>query len=356
MIRYIKVWILFYLLLSFCVNLIGQEPTNWMVTERIDNITGSKDLFIQTISIESQNLNYIESKGSLIIRVKSGKIEIYVSWGGFISTEPVQVSYKIGDYDNEKEIWALSSDYEGTFAKETQNLLIQLSTSEIAYFRTTPFQENPITYSFNISGLNFIIEKQSEYFKDFLNRKTLFLNRKAMLEDPNYQKKLRLKEKLDAELTEIRNGLKKQIGKTNWKGGVRTGLYYTHSFPDNWRERSWRRMKQTFNINLPNNQILFYYEKDKNKRFQSGIVFTNQDIRIKNKKNGRIIIIRYDEIETIRFNRNFIIGGNMIFGFKMIINGEKVANVHHHPKSKIKILENFISSMISFQKKVIKQL
>ena len=58
-------------------------------------------------------------------------------------------------------------------------------------FRIIPFAENPLTYSFNISGLNEIIEKHSEYFKDFLDWKSELLHRKALLEDPNYQKSLR---------------------------------------------------------------------------------------------------------------------------------------------------------------------
>jgi hypothetical protein len=64
------------------------------------------------------------------------------------------------------ELWQSTNDYTVTISKNPLDILkgISDSTSTKIIFRTTPFQENPITFEFDVSELNLIVEKYPNHF------------------------------------------------------------------------------------------------------------------------------------------------------------------------------------------------
>ena len=156
-----KTLLLVLLISGFCL---GQKIGNWNVIEKEDPITDERVFTIYTNSNESQNFNYGSKTGKLAIRSTNGKLELIVNWGGFVTTQNTQVTYRIGEDEAKTEFWSMATNNEATFAKGPIEKVIKMREESRALFRVTPYGENPITYSFDISGLDSIINQFPEDF------------------------------------------------------------------------------------------------------------------------------------------------------------------------------------------------
>jgi len=156
------------MVLMFCLNiLLGQNRFgDWKISEKTDEMTDERILILYTKSKDTQFFNYSSNEGLLVIRSTNGKLNLYVNWGGFITTESAQVTYRIGDNEAKTEHWSMSTDNKATFAKRPIEIVNKMKNEKRALFRVTPYGDSPITFSFDITGLDSLIKK---YHDDFVS-------------------------------------------------------------------------------------------------------------------------------------------------------------------------------------------
>jgi hypothetical protein len=138
---------------------------------------------VLTLTIKSENTQFVyndDKHAILIINSDGGELSLKVFWGDmYLGHGPRSVTYRIGGGDWYKgmaeashpnnsitELWQSTNDYTVTISKNPLDILkgISDSTSTKIIFRTTPFQENPITFEFDVSELNLIVEKYPNHF------------------------------------------------------------------------------------------------------------------------------------------------------------------------------------------------
>ena len=154
------------IVLIFCLNvLLGQDGIgDWKISEKTDKMTDERILTLYTKSKDSQFFNYSSKEGQLIIRSTNGKLALIVSWGGFITNDAAQVTYRIGNEEAKTEYWYMSTNNQSTFAKRPIEIINKMKDEKRALFRVTPYGDNPVTYSFNITGLDSLIKKYPDDF------------------------------------------------------------------------------------------------------------------------------------------------------------------------------------------------
>jgi len=151
------------------------------------NIYGYFDEIIDnnvlTLTIKSENTNYVyddDKHGILIINSDGGELSLKVFWGDmYLGHGPRSVTYRIGGGDWYKgmaaasrpnnsitELWQSTNDYTVAISKNPLDILKELyeSKSTKIILRTTPFQENPITFEFDVSELHSIVKKYPNHF------------------------------------------------------------------------------------------------------------------------------------------------------------------------------------------------
>lgn len=136
----------------------------WQVVEDTDEMTDERVLQFGKVSNEMQSINYGQSLGIIKIISRNGDLSLYVYWGGFIRTEGAQVTYRIGTEEAKTEYWSMSTNRKATYARKPVELINKMKNENQALFRVTPYGDNPITYSFDITGLDSIINQYPEDF------------------------------------------------------------------------------------------------------------------------------------------------------------------------------------------------
>lgn len=184
--------ILLILLIAVFTPLYSQK-SSWQIHENIDPLTDKKRISLSTKSLEEQKFNYSVNSGTLFIRSDGGRISLFVDWGGFVTTDNIFVSYRFGGKPHKVDKWIPSTDNNSTFVSnpiETINLMLGETS---AIFRTTPFGDKPVTYSFNIEGLEGLLMKHRAEFSSIF--------------DPNELESV----KLEKIWTDIENDSKKRM-------------------------------------------------------------------------------------------------------------------------------------------------
>jgi type VI secretion system protein VasI len=89
---------------------------------------------------------------SLIARCKSGKTELYINWRDYLGSESYVLT-RIGKNKAVTRKWSLSTDSKATFNRDSVSFLKEMLKSPKLVAHTTPYNENPVTATFDTSGL-----------------------------------------------------------------------------------------------------------------------------------------------------------------------------------------------------------
>jgi len=137
------------------------------------NTSGYYDAFIDNnvlnVTIRSENIHPIDDEdeyGLLLIRSDGGKLSLKIKWGGmYLGLGNRDVTYLIGAYPAVTENWETTDKHAVTVAKYPVDLIKIMEANTTASFRTTPYQEAPITYEFDLTDLKDVIEKYPNHFR-----------------------------------------------------------------------------------------------------------------------------------------------------------------------------------------------
>jgi type VI secretion system protein VasI len=134
---------------------------NWEVVEDTNPIDDTKTVILANTASEGKG-TYGDDV-YLVLRCASGELDVYINWGSYISEEEPQVTYRIGTQESILGKWYISADNRATFFSVNQanarRLINELAASDNGRFvaQTTPYNENPVTAVFDVSGLSALL-------------------------------------------------------------------------------------------------------------------------------------------------------------------------------------------------------
>jgi hypothetical protein len=123
------------------------ESTNWFKSEKSDPMDGTKEIAVMTSAMG-------QPSGTLIIRFKGKKLDVYVNTDEIVDDESASVRVKFDDAAPVRQIWTRSTDYKAIFSPDPFGLLARLQLSNKFYIEYRPYQRTPDTIIFNVTGLS----------------------------------------------------------------------------------------------------------------------------------------------------------------------------------------------------------
>lgn len=124
---------------------------NWMILDEINPIDDSRTvtLILEATSGKSKwNKNIF-----LAARCKSNTTNFYIGWNDYLGSE-AYVLTRIGNKKAVTSEWSLSTDKKATFHTKPIHFLKNMSKADKLIAQITPYNESPVTATFDTSGLN----------------------------------------------------------------------------------------------------------------------------------------------------------------------------------------------------------
>lgn len=122
----------------------------WSIQTETNPVDDSKTVFIY-LKADSGKGKYGDDI-LFVARCKSNKTEAYINWESYLGRETTVLT-RIGDSKANSETWSISSDNKSSFKKNPIAFLKSMLEAKKLVAQTTPYNENPITAIFNISGI-----------------------------------------------------------------------------------------------------------------------------------------------------------------------------------------------------------
>jgi type VI secretion system protein VasI len=131
----------------------GDQPEtgNWNVDRSADPISDATQVFFMLMATEGTN-SYGRPP-ALVVRQQGGSLDVYIVWNEYLSEDRQRVTHRIDDEPPETLRWSVSTDNSATFYPSSDlELVQQLLRSESLVVRTTPYNESPMTVTFDVRG------------------------------------------------------------------------------------------------------------------------------------------------------------------------------------------------------------
>ncbi|MFD4839930.1 type VI secretion system-associated protein TagO [Achromobacter sp. NPDC058515] len=89
----------------------------------------------------------------LAARCRDNKTELYINWSSFLGSDSIKTIYRVDKAEAQSAHWSLSTDKQAAFfPKSPVALLKQMVESQTFVANLTPYNESPITATFDTSG------------------------------------------------------------------------------------------------------------------------------------------------------------------------------------------------------------
>lgn len=134
-----------------------EDNGKWLIHTKINPLDDSE---IFTAYVEaSEGRNEYGEKPVFYLRCQSNKINTFIDWSQYLGSN-AEVMYRIGKGKPISREWALSTNSQATFyPKKNDPFVRDLQLHDTFVARITPYNSNPITAVFDISGGNDVFDK-----------------------------------------------------------------------------------------------------------------------------------------------------------------------------------------------------
>ena len=132
---------------------VASSSNNWETNVKINPMDDSKS-YIFSIEAESGTNAYLE-KPTLILRMKSGITDVYISWGTYLGNDP-KVLTRMPGQTATADNWISSDDKTATFLPskyDEKRFIKRLRGVSQVVFQATPYSASSITAVFKMEGL-----------------------------------------------------------------------------------------------------------------------------------------------------------------------------------------------------------
>lgn len=129
----------------------NQESGNWIITTQKNPMDDSTTVIASVFS-SSGHSHLLNEPIIVNIRCQSGKVDLFINWHDYLGSEPF-VTTRVGDKKAETRRWRLSTNSQSTFYPGVDvDFIEQFKETSSFVARVTPYNENPVTAVFDISG------------------------------------------------------------------------------------------------------------------------------------------------------------------------------------------------------------
>ncbi|MDD9869058.1 MAG: type VI secretion system-associated protein TagO [Gammaproteobacteria bacterium] len=138
-------------------------PGKWNVHEEKSQIDDSLNVHLFVISNETVSSGYNTVKPSLHIRCSENKTSVFLNWGLYLGLEKTKM---LSRFDKEKATvssWSISTNNEAVFVRGSDiEFAKKIMKHQKLLVKVTPFGENSVMATFDISGLSEAIKPLRE--------------------------------------------------------------------------------------------------------------------------------------------------------------------------------------------------
>lgn len=144
------------------------DPGKWQKSIRTNPMDDSKTVLLALKADQGQSR--MGKPVTLFARCQSNTTEVYINWNDYLGDDSrdvyeewKNVQVRIGSKPAQNQRWGISTDNTATFAPGwAGSLLQQMVGEERMVVSTIPYNENPITAIFDISGLEFPLRELAD--------------------------------------------------------------------------------------------------------------------------------------------------------------------------------------------------
>lgn len=123
----------------------------WSTSTTTDPMT-DKSIYLARLEASSGRGRLGEEIG-LVVRCAKNKTELYINWNSFLGTDSARVTHRIGKMKAETHTWDVSTDHTSSFYPGSPVAALKEMTKHSSFVaNVTPYSENPVTATFDISG------------------------------------------------------------------------------------------------------------------------------------------------------------------------------------------------------------
>jgi len=131
----------------------------WIVSTDTNPIDDTKT--VTAILVASEGESRFDGPVGLVVRCKSNATEMYANWHEYMGDDSrdvydewKRVTVRVGDAPAQEQRWDLSTDKQATFTRGSPiPLLKQMLPADRLVLQSTPYNENPITAVFDLTGI-----------------------------------------------------------------------------------------------------------------------------------------------------------------------------------------------------------
>lgn len=134
----------------------------WLVTTEANPVDDTQTA-IAILTADSGTNKWGKSI-TFVARCKSNQTEAYINWDDFLGHD-ASVLTRIGSEKAKTNNWDLSSDYKSTFSRQPVQFLKGMLKSNKLLAQITPYNDNPITAVFDITGFDAAVKPLRELCK-----------------------------------------------------------------------------------------------------------------------------------------------------------------------------------------------
>lgn len=135
---------------------LGQEISvaGWLVKDEVSPIDDSRNVTLMKAAEAPETRNRLGESRALVIRCKERRTEVYISWGDYLGLEETGVLTRHDAQGAATQAWRISSDHQATFYPwNPVEYARRLSTHQKLVAQVTPYGENPVLVTFDLTGL-----------------------------------------------------------------------------------------------------------------------------------------------------------------------------------------------------------
>jgi len=129
--------------------------SDWLVRTSVDPLTDEQRT---TLIVESDESDRWDSV-MLVIRKTGSVTEAYINWDDYLGSDASTVTYRVAGEQMQRAQLGHSTNNTSTFfGPHTERLIASLLDNQTFVARVTPYNANPVTATFNVSGLREIVD------------------------------------------------------------------------------------------------------------------------------------------------------------------------------------------------------
>lgn len=127
----------------------------WQVSTETSPVDDSENVFVILHANDSFRSNFGETiTPNLYISCREKKTELYIGWETYLGLNETRMLYRLDKQKAVTKNWNISTDTKAVFYRgNVVEFVKALSKSDVMYAQITPYNENPVSATFEVTGL-----------------------------------------------------------------------------------------------------------------------------------------------------------------------------------------------------------